>query len=214
MHRKIRALRPLLRAVVGAAIVLAGTDLLLLVLRHWPSPNRPTFFGEDYLSVAISIALLAIVLVLSRRLTHALDRAESAVRLQQQVLDVLQAGLVLFDASGRILFCNRHFRGLYASLGAAAAPGASYEQLIRAVVAHGMVPEAAGKEEAWIAHRLAEFGRADATFRDTAPVVSGREQPRLSWRSRSRRASRTVGRRAARAATPQTAHRRSNLACG
>jgi PAS domain-containing protein len=78
---------------------------------------------------------------------------------QQQVLDALEAGLVLFDAGGRIVFCNRHFLRVYAALGDAASPGASYEQLLRAVVSSGMAPDAAGDEEAWIARRLADFGR-------------------------------------------------------
>ena len=99
MHRKVEALRPLLRGVVLAAIVLAGADLLLLALRHWPGLSLPTLFDDGYFSVAISVLLLAIVLVLARRLARALDRAESAARLQQQVLDALEAGLVLFDAN-------------------------------------------------------------------------------------------------------------------
>jgi len=174
MHRKVGALRPLLRAMVVAAIVLAGADLLLLALRHWPGSSLPTIFGDGYVSVAISVALLTLVLVLSRRLARALDRAESAVQLQQQVLDVLEAGLVLFDAAGRIVFCNRHFHRLYSSLGAAAAPGATYEQMLRAVVANGMVPDVAGQEEAWIGRRLKEFGRTDAGLM--------RRMPDGSWR--------------------------------
>jgi diguanylate cyclase (GGDEF)-like protein len=145
--------------MVLAAIVVAGADLLLLMLRHRPGSSLPTLFVDGYFSVAISVVLLAIVLMLAHRLARALGRAESAARLQQQVLDGLEAGLVLFDAEGRIVFCNRHFFRLYASLGVAARPGTTYEQLLRAVVANGIVPEAAGQEEAWIARRLADFGR-------------------------------------------------------
>jgi diguanylate cyclase (GGDEF)-like protein len=174
MHRKVEALRPLLRGVVLAAIVLAGADLLLLALRHWLGLSLPTVVDDGYFSVAISVLLLAIVLVMARRLVRALDRAESAARLQQQVLDALEAGLVLFDAAGRIVFCNQHFHRLYASLGAAAAPGATYEQLLRAVVADGMVPDAAGQEEAWIGRRLTEFGCTDAGLM--------RHMPDGSWR--------------------------------
>jgi diguanylate cyclase (GGDEF)-like protein len=137
-----------------AAIVLVGADLLLMALRHWPGLGLPGLFGDGYFSVAISMVLLTLSLVLAR----ALDRAESAARLQQQVLDALEAGLVLFDADGRIVFCNRHFLRVYAKLGAAALPGATYEQLLRAVVANGMAPDAAGQEEAWMARRLADFG--------------------------------------------------------
>ena len=174
MHRKVEALRPLLRGVVLAAIVLAGADLLLLALRHWPGLSLPTLFDDGYFSVAISVLLLAIVLVLGRRLARALDRAESAAWLQQEVLDALEAGLVLFDANRRIVFCNRHFLRLYGSLGTAALPGATYEQLLRAVVANGMVPDAIGQEEAWIARRLRDFGRTDTGLM--------RRMPDGSWR--------------------------------
>jgi len=174
MHRKVGALRPLLRGVVLAAVFLAAADLLLLALSHWPGPSLPKVLADDYLSVAISLVLLAIVLVLARRLARALDQAESAARLQQQVLDALEAGLVLFDADGRIVFCNRHFRTLYSSLGSAASPGASYEQLLREVVAQGMVPDILGREEAWIARRLTEFGRSDTALM--------RHMPDGSWR--------------------------------
>ena len=169
MHRMVRTLRPLLRAMLLAAIVLVGADLLLLI-GHWPGSSLPTWFDESDFSAAVSVVLLAIVLGLAR----ALDRAESLARPQQQVLDALKAGLVLFDANGRIVFCNQHFLHLYADLGADVRPGATYEQLLRAVVANGMVPDAAGQEEAWIARRLAEFGRTD-----TGQV---RRMPDGSWR--------------------------------
>ena len=174
MSRKVETLRPLLRGVVLAAIVLAGADLLLLALRHWPVLSLPTLFYDGYFSAAISVLLLAIVLVLGGRLARALHRAESAARLQQEVLDALEAGLVLFDANGCIVFCNRHFLRLYGSLGAAALPGATYEQLLRAVVANGMVPDATGQEEAWIAGRLRDFGRTDTGLM--------RRMPDDSWR--------------------------------
>jgi diguanylate cyclase (GGDEF)-like protein len=174
MSRKVETLRPLLRGVVLAAIVLAGADLLLLALRHWPVLSLPTLFYDGYFSAAISVLLLAIVLVLGGRLARALHRAESAARLQQEVLDALEAGLVLFDANGCIVFCNRHFLRLYGSLGTAALPGATYEQLLRAVVANGMVPDATGQEEAWIARRLTDFGRTETGLM--------RRMPDGSWR--------------------------------
>ena len=174
MQRKVEALRPLLRGMVFAALVLAGADLLLLALRHWPALRLPPLFDDGYLSAAISVVLLAIVLVLAYRLERAIKRAQSAARLQQQVLDALQAGLVLFDANSRIVFSNQSFLRQYASLGAAASPGATYEQLVRAVVANGMAPDAAGQEEAWIARRLMDFGRTDTSLM--------RRMPDGSWR--------------------------------
>jgi diguanylate cyclase (GGDEF)-like protein len=162
MHRKVRALRPLLRGLVLAAVMLVSADLALLVLNRWPRVALPPWLTGGYFSVAVSVALLVIVAVLAHRLVRALDRAEAAARQQQQVLDALQAGLVLFDAGGRIVFCNEHFQRSYAALGAAARPGATYEQLLRAVVSAGMAPEAEGHEDSWIAQRLAEFGDTEA----------------------------------------------------
>ena len=167
-------MRPLLRGMVFAALVLAGADLLLLALTHWPALRLPPLFDHGYFSAAIPVVLLAIVLVLAHRLERAIKRAQSAARLQQQVLDALQAGLVLFDANSRIVFSNQSFLRQYASLGAAASPGATYEQLVRAVVANGMAPDAAGQEEAWIARRLMDFGRTDTSLM--------RRMPDGSWR--------------------------------
>ena len=174
MQKKVEALRPLLRGMVVAALVLAGADLLLLALKHWPALRLPPLFDDGYFSAAISVVLLAIVLVLAHRLERAIRRAQSAARLQQQVLDALQAGLVLFDANSRIVFSNQSFLRLYASLGAAASPGATYEQLVRAVVASGMAPDAAGQEEAWIARRLMDFGHTNTSLM--------RRMPDGSWR--------------------------------
>ena len=103
MQRRLKALRPLLHATVLSAVVLAGADVLLLALRNWPGSGLATLLEDGYLSAAIGLVLLAIVLVLARRLSRALDAAELAARQQQQVLDALEAGLVLFDASGRIV---------------------------------------------------------------------------------------------------------------
>ncbi|HSW23053.1 MAG TPA: PAS-domain containing protein, partial [Burkholderiaceae bacterium] len=174
MLRRIGALRPLVRGLVLAAIVLAGADLLVLALKLWPGMRLPQWLGSGHFSAAVSVALLAIVLVLAYRLVHALRTAEAAARLQQQALDALQAGIVLFDAGGRIVFCNEDFRRAYAGLGAAGQPGATYEQLLRAVVASGMAPDAKGREDEWIASRLADFGRA-------GPGLM-RRMPDGSWR--------------------------------
>jgi diguanylate cyclase (GGDEF)-like protein len=158
MPRNLEALRPLLRATVAVAVALAGVDLLLLAMRPWPEPGPAPWLQDRYLSAGISVVLLAIVLMLGTRLRRALGRAEAAARQQQQVLDALEAGVVLFDARGRMVFCNQHFQRLYASLGADSSPGVSYERLLRAVVARGLAPDAAGREETWIARRLADFG--------------------------------------------------------
>ncbi|MCW5660874.1 MAG: diguanylate cyclase [Burkholderiaceae bacterium] len=173
-HANLRALRPLLRGVQLAAVLLAGLDLLLLALRLAGLLQPEQALGARLFSAAVSVLLLAAVLITTRRLERSLARSETASRQQQQVFDALGAGIVLFDAQHRIVLCNENFRRTYARLGAAAQPGATYEELLRALVAAGMAPEAAGHEQDWIAQRLQAFGRG-------GPGLM-RQLPDGSWR--------------------------------
>jgi len=153
--RPAGSIRSRLRWLAVAAVALAGLDLLL-VSALWTSPLPSPGGG---LVMAASLALLAAMLAMIFGLGRALARAEAASRMREHVLDALQAGIALFDASGRIVFTNQEFRRAYAGLGAAAQPGATYEQLLRAVVAADMAPEATADPARWTARRLAEFGR-------------------------------------------------------
>jgi diguanylate cyclase (GGDEF)-like protein len=83
----------------------------------------------------------------------ALTRSE---RLHRETLDAMEAGIVLYGPDDRIILFNRDFQRLYAPLGDAIAPGRRFEDLLRAAMAAGLVPEARGQEEAWLAQRLAE----------------------------------------------------------
>ena len=75
----------------------------------------------------------------------------------KEALDVLPAGLAFYDADDRLVVWNQQ----YVSAGGAdlnntnLAVGMSFEQLLRADLADGRHPEATGREEDWIAERLA-----------------------------------------------------------
>src|SRR5512134_2419805 len=98
VYENVGALRPWLRGVRLAAIVLAGLDLLLLALRLAGMLQPEQALGARLFSAAVSVALLAAVLITTRRLDRALGESEAASRQQQQVFDALDAGIVLFDA--------------------------------------------------------------------------------------------------------------------
>lgn len=141
------------------------------------------FVGEEYLSVAISVALLSIVLVLSRRLAHALDQAESAVRLRQQVLEdqrreleqaqqelarsrrrledaieALPAGFELYDADDRLTMVNRTNLAMYPQLADLAEQRPTFEHVVRTNAERGGLPflDTPGKLDSWIRSRLDE----------------------------------------------------------
>src|SRR5665811_2228522 len=69
-------------------------------------------------------------------------------------LDQSSDMIVLFDPDDRIVFANRAWRELNADVSHTTVPGTKFEQHIRALTEHGIVPDAIGQEEEWIAGRM------------------------------------------------------------
>jgi len=88
----------------------------------------------------------------------ALDQAERRMR---TAIEALPDGFVIFDADDRLVVCNERYRQTYDRSRDVIRPGVRFEELVRHGVAHGQYPEAAGREEAWIAERLAAHRGAD-----------------------------------------------------
>ena len=82
------------------------------------------------------------------------ELARSRLRLANAI-EILPEGLALFDAEDRMVLCNGRYRELYAESADIIAPGARFEDLLRAALRRGQFPEAAGREEEWIVERLA-----------------------------------------------------------
>lgn len=74
----------------------------------------------------------------------------------QALIDHMQCGVVVYDAEDRLLVCNRDFLRLYAPIADLILPGRTFEETLRLAVERGLVPEAAGREEAFVAARLHE----------------------------------------------------------
>jgi diguanylate cyclase (GGDEF)-like protein len=105
-------------------------------------------------ALLLGMALLATVWWLLR----ATDRER---RRWEYTLDAMQAGIVLYDADDRLVLTNAEFRSLYQIEDGVTTRGMPFEELLRTRVLRGLVPEAAGREEAWIAERVAQH-RHDA----------------------------------------------------
>lgn len=71
-----------------------------------------------------------------------------------EAIDAMDAGIVLFDAQDRLVLCNRSFRALYPGLAEQLRPGRTFEELLRDAIAQGLVPEAQGDVEAFVAERV------------------------------------------------------------
>ncbi len=70
-------------------------------------------------------------------------------------VDVLPDGFAYFDAEDRLVVFNPQYRDCYPSAAQVIVPGATFEQILRQAVQAGDILEARGREEDWLAQRLA-----------------------------------------------------------
>ena len=84
------------------------------------------------------------------------DARKSHERLREAI-DILPQGIVFLDADGRYILWNRKYSEIYNRSSDLFKPGARLEDTIRIGVERGDYPEAIGREEEWIAERLARL---------------------------------------------------------
>ncbi len=70
-------------------------------------------------------------------------------------IESLQDGFAYFDADDRLVLCNERYRGFFPLSAAIMVPGVQFEDFFRHALAQGEIPEAVGREEEWLAHRMA-----------------------------------------------------------
>ncbi|WJR77978.1 EAL domain-containing protein [Bradyrhizobium sp. NP1] len=75
----------------------------------------------------------------------------------RQAIDILPQGIVFLDSEGRYILWNKEYAEIYSRSADLFEPGARLEDTIRIGVARGDYPEAVGREEEWIAERLAKL---------------------------------------------------------
>ncbi|MEM6679916.1 MAG: ATP-binding protein, partial [Pseudomonadota bacterium] len=87
------------------------------------------------------------------------EAEEESRRLRDQLrvaIDTIPDGLVLFDANDRLVISNDRYHEIYDD-DDAFDPMAGFAELVRRDIARGKFPDAAGREEAWLAERVASF---------------------------------------------------------
>ncbi len=89
-----------------------------------------------------------------RILAEAEADRRAARDLLQEAMDLLPEGVVMLDAEGRYILWNKRYAEIYHRSADLFVRGGSFADTLRAGVARGDYPEAAGREEAWIAERL------------------------------------------------------------
>jgi len=132
-----------------------GLDLALIGLLLWPGlvpvQYRQTLRLADLAVTAVMAVLLVLLLVHLSRSFKA--RRESQAR-QQMLFDAMPNALALWGVDDRLEHTNADFVRLYAPVADLVVPGVPFETLLRGIVQRGLMPDAKGCEEAWIAQRL------------------------------------------------------------
>jgi len=100
----------------------------------------------------------------------ALDAARTQARAGEQrlreVLDAVPAALAVYDNQDRLVCVNRELSLQHPYRGHGVLVGTSFEELMRGALAGGLIPEAVGREEEWLALRLASrAGKGSALSR-------------------------------------------------
>jgi len=89
------------------------------------------------------------------RLIAALKESEATAQSRlHDAIESMNGGFVLYDGEDRLVMCNETYRAMYPQTRDLNVAGTRFEDLIRADVARGQVPEALGREEQWLAERM------------------------------------------------------------
>jgi diguanylate cyclase (GGDEF)-like protein/PAS domain S-box-containing protein len=88
----------------------------------------------------------------------------------REAIDILPQGIVFLDADGRYILWNKKYAEIYSRSSDLFKPGARLQDTIRIGVERGDYPDAIGREEEWIAERIARLhqpgGRHEQTLAD------------------------------------------------
>jgi adenylate cyclase len=161
--------------VIAATII--GLALTLLVLRSITGPLRrlmeamtaitagnyaaavPKPGRDEFGAMARTLTLFRESLLERERLEGERERAVAAQRRsQQQLVEAIEAiseGFALYDAEDRLVICNTRYRELYGGLNIELKPGIAFGEVVRTAAEHGLVADARGRSDQWLAERLA-----------------------------------------------------------
>ncbi len=90
--------------------------------------------------------------------------AMRARTLLAEAVESLDEGFAVFDPQDRLVQCNTRFREIYGEAGHGPEPGQHFETIMRGAAFRGAFPEALGREEAWVAERLAQHRQTHGPY--------------------------------------------------
>ncbi|MDP6708201.1 MAG: PAS domain S-box protein [Alphaproteobacteria bacterium] len=91
-------------------------------------------------------------------------QADQAEALLKSAVEGLSELFVLWDRDDRLVLCNGVFREINAAIVEFTEPGTPLEAHLRAGIERGLFPESEGREEKWLAERIARHREAGPPF--------------------------------------------------
>lgn len=137
---------------VATRVIAPGVNWELLAApRDGWSLTPPNRMETWIVLILITLGLLAFF----RILQWALNRKEVAETQLEEAVEALSDGFALYDPDGKLTMCNQTYRDLFPRAADIMQPGVSFEQILRRGIETGHFPNAEGREEEWIAERVA-----------------------------------------------------------
>jgi diguanylate cyclase (GGDEF)-like protein/PAS domain S-box-containing protein len=93
------------------------------------------------------------------RAEHAQQDAQAARDRLAEAFELVPEGITLMDADDRLSLWNQRYAEIYSATGDAITAGTRFEDILRAGLARGEYADAIGREEEWLAERLAGHAR-------------------------------------------------------
>ncbi|MDP1883642.1 MAG: diguanylate cyclase, partial [Bradyrhizobium sp.] len=112
-------------------IVVVATTTVSAALANWEAQTRFTIAAAALTALVIAFVLFLII----RQVTRQNQESRQRLRLQKQQLDTalnnMTQGLVLYDASARIILCNQRYLDMYGLSTDVVKPGCHFRDLIQ-----------------------------------------------------------------------------------
>ena len=159
---------------VTEAMAAAGYDFLFLDNEHGPGSLKDTLIqlqilasgatspvvrvpSNDpvYLKRVLDIGASSIMIPMIETAEQAKAAAEKARARLMDAIESISEGFCLYDADDRLVLANHKYNEIYPELAPFRVPGARFADIVRLAAERGLVPEAEGRIDAWVAERVA-----------------------------------------------------------
>lgn len=94
-----------------------------------------------------------------QRLRQAQAQAQAADQRLREAIDAMPSGFAIYDQNHTLIACNKQAPHMFYHLQGDNPIGKTHEDLLRQALDRGSIPDAVGREEQWLAMRLAQRGK-------------------------------------------------------